>query len=502
MDRRDFLRRTAQAAGLFAAGSALGATPAAAVLRAPMVGPRATPGASHAARAAARADSVLDHPARECPIDTVVVVMMENRSFDHYTGWLPEAERYMENGRRLYGRGFTLAARNRVTYKNPAREQVPTIAVTELTGGQTSRLCDYRIPGHTWFEGRRQRDAGFLARGTGNDRYAIAFHTAEDIPVYASLVQRYTTFDHYHSSLLGPTFPNRQYMHSAQSEGMKGDPGPLDIGIFHARTIWDLLDRANVPARYYYTDLPLLLLWGEQYAPRVSTIDDFRADAAAGTLPNVSFVDPGFIGVLRTDEHPVGDIDAGQRFLDVIVDALVHAPQWERTALVLTYDEWGGFFDTVKPPILADDRTSSNDADNFGQSGFRVPTVLASPRALPNYVDHRVYDHTSILRFIEWRFLGAPPEGTSGRGWWLTKRDRNANNIGRALHDGPLELDPATSDTQPLSVLPLSPACSLRPVDERRNAGDPFVPSAHLTELTRSTYRGAQDRVWFNDVPR
>jgi hypothetical protein len=106
-----------------------------------------------------------------------VVVMMENRSFDHYTGWLPKLERYMETGRQLYGRGFTLAARNRVSYTNPERERIPTVPVTELSGGDTSRLCGYRIPGHTWFEGRRQRSAGFLARGTGNDRYAIAFHT-------------------------------------------------------------------------------------------------------------------------------------------------------------------------------------------------------------------------------------------------------------------------------------------------------------------------------------
>jgi phospholipase C len=426
--------------------------------------------------------------------------MMENRSFDHYTGWLPRVAQYIETGRELYGRGFTVAARNRVNYANPERERVPTLPVADLPDGRGTRLCEYRIPGHTWFEGRRQRDAGFLERGTGNDRYAIAFHTAEDLPAYAPMAQRYTIFDHYHSSLLGPTFPNRQYMHSAQSEGMKGDPGPLDVGIFHARTIWDLLDRANVPARYYYTDLPLLLLWGERFASQISTVDDFRADAAAGTLPNVSFVDPGFVGVLRTDEHPIGDVHAGELFLRVIHDTLVQSPQWDRTALVLTYDEWGGFFDTVKPPILPDARASSNDADNFGQAGFRVPTVLASPRVRANFVDHRLYDHTSILRFIEWRFLGAPAEGTRGHGWWLTKRDHNARNVGLALHDGAPDLDPGTDAMVPVGDLPLSPACSLRPAEERRNADDPFIPSPHLAELTRTTYRGAQDPVWFDDV--
>ena len=78
---------------------------------------------------------------------------------------------------------------------------------------------------------------------------------------------------------------------------------------------------------------------------------------------------------------------------------------------MLTYDEWGGFFDHVAPPILPDLRASANDEENFGQAGFRVPTVLASPYARPGFVDHTQYDHTSILRFLEWRFLGAPPRG-------------------------------------------------------------------------------------------
>src|SRR4029077_15827876 len=105
---------------------------------------------------------------------------------------------------------------------------------------------------------------------------------------------------------------------------------------------------------------------------------------------------------------------------------------------VLTYDEWGGFFDHVAPPMLPDARKSANDADNFAQAGFRVPTVLASPRARPGFVDHTLYDHTSVLRFLEWRFLGAPPRGpgASNAKWFLTPRDRHANNLGETLLSG------------------------------------------------------------------
>jgi phospholipase C len=102
---------------------------------------------------------------------------------------------------------------------------------------------------------------------------------------------------------------------------------------------------------------------------------------------------------------------------------------------ILTYDEWGGFFDHVAPPHLPDDRASANDENDFSQAGFRVPTVLASPRARRNFVDTTQYDHTSVLRFLEWRFLGAPPRGPGNDNdtWFLTKRDRNANNLGETL---------------------------------------------------------------------
>ena len=147
-------------------------------------------------------------------------------------------------------------------------------------------------------------------------------------------------------------------------------------------------------------------------------------------------VDPGFGGNSRSDDHPTGSIRMGQRFAQTVFRAFAKSSHWEHGLFVLTYDEWGGFFDHVSPAVFADDLANPIDADNFGQGGFRVPTVVASPYAQPGFVDHTVYDHTSILRFLEWRFLGAPATGpghATGRPWWLTRRDRSANNIGTAL---------------------------------------------------------------------
>ena len=416
MDRRDFLRTT----GAVGVAAALGG---AALL-----------GGGHEASASAR--SILDEAPVDSPIDTIVVLMMENRSFDHIFGWLGADDAYLEAGRRRFGDGFRVDGRLDLEYRDRAGKHVPVQHLpTNPDETNPWRGCGHRVPGHSWFNGRRQRAHGFLAEGTGNDEFAIGYYRGEDLPMHARLAERFTVCDRSFASLMTETFPNRQYQHAAQSGGEKDDPGRLHVGAWTTETIWDRLAAANVPAAYYYTDIPLLLLWGNRLEPFIRSSDRFFEDCAAGTLPRVVFVDPGFTEPLRTDDHPRSDVRIGQRFIREIFAAFVRSPHWERGAFVLTYDEWGGFFDHVAPPQLADQRASPISADNFGQAGFRVPTVITSPFARHGGVDHRVYDHTSILRFIEWRFLGAPPEGPGRPNdqWFLTKRDRHANNIGASL---------------------------------------------------------------------
>jgi phospholipase C len=214
---------------------------------------------------------------------------------------------------------------------------------------------------------------------------------------------------------------------------------------YHWPSIMDRLTAAGVSWRDYAQDLPTAAFFGVKQLPNIRPLAGFFEDAAAGTLPHVSFVDPGFMSGYRTDDHPLGDHRIAQAFVGTVFSALHASPQWRRSVMVVTYDEWGGFFDHIRPPVVRDDRASPVDENNFGQVGFRVPTLLLSPFALPGYVDHRLYDHTSVLRFIEWRFLGAPPEGPDGGHWWLTTRDRYANNLGASLSSVPdtdVRLDP------------------------------------------------------------
>jgi phospholipase C len=403
--------------------------------------------------------SVLDHPASESPIDTIVVLMMENRSIDHYLGWLATDQSYLELGRSRYGASFAFDGVQRQTFPDPdTGDPVPTYDIVAKHGEDNAyRGCGHPDPGHGWNAGRAQRDEGFIAEGSGNDEFALSYYNADAIPFYAQLARSFTTFDGYHASLLGPTYPNREYMHSAQSGGIKSNDLPPEIGYyagFDWPTIWDKLTAAGVSCGYYFVDLPAIALFGARHAPLAHHVEHFFADAAAGRLPQVVFVDPGFTTGFRTDDHPYADIRAGQKYVFNIFKAFYESPQWAKGAFFVNYDEWGGFFDHVAPPVFADDRASTNDADNFGQAGFRVPCLMASPYAAPGFVDHRQYDHTSILRFIEWRYLGAPAEGSSGAGWWLTERDRNALNIGAMLREAP------TGAEIELELLPQVPVAS------------------------------------------
>jgi phospholipase C len=445
MDRRRFLRNTALGLGAVAVGPALsrlfGGTTAEAEASHPFLG-----------------GSMLDGPAREAGIDHVVVLMMENRSFDHFLGWLAADEHFLEQGRSRYGAHFRVSGTQDKSYLAPDGTRVRTHYLPDEAGQiNPYRGCGHPDPGHGWASGRVQRDHGFLADGSGNDPFALGYYRAPDLPLYSWIARRFTAFDRYHCSLMGPTFPNREYLHAAQSGGNTGNQIPVETDGFQWDTIWDRLSAAGVPARYYSVDLPCVALWGPRMRNLAHHVGDYFTDCARGTLPNVTFVDPGFTTQLRTDDHPFADIRSGQKYVSDLITAFVDSRHWERGAFFITYDEWGGFFDHVAPPRLPDDRASTNDEEDFAQAGFRVPTMMLSPYAPVGFIDPRTYDHTSILRFLEWRFLGAPPEGPSGNGWWLTKRDRTANNIGRALRAEIVDLDAELPQIVPPP--PAAPAC-------------------------------------------
>ena len=264
-------------------------------------------------------------------------------------------------------------------------------------------------------------------RTSSNDTFSIGYYEEADLPFYAALARNFTTLDNYFASILSSTFPNRVFQHAAQTDRLSNT---LDLSTLP--TIWDALALAGVSHKYYFSNVPFLALWGPKYLGISALFPGFLADAAAGTLPAVSFVDPRFTILddgLGNDDHPHADLRAGEAFLGQVYRALTSGPARQNTVLIVNRDEWGGFYDTVVPPrVIAPNEVDTDLVDGNALLGCRVPVVVVSPftrssnAAVPR-IDSSLYDHTSVLKFIEWRY-GLQP---------LTKRDASEQIANLAL---------------------------------------------------------------------
>ncbi len=390
-------------------------------------------------------------------IEHVVILMMENRSFDHFLGWLPGADgrhdlEYLSTDGNVY-RNYPLAP--------------------DFQG------CGYSDPDHSWegflVEYNGGRLDGFLQRPTtpspdpgvtlaAANTFPIGYYTnldrggrrkaLPDLPVIGALAENYTVLDRYFASFAGETFPNRFYQHAAQTDRDHNNETMSTLP-----SIWDQLspvpNTQGIPTGgYFFRDLPFLALWGTKYFPFWHPFADGDTDAlgipvvtssfldtvAQGALPNVSFVDPAFdveSDGTSADDHPLADIRLGERFIADTYHALHDAGYLGNTVLIVTFDEWGGFYDHVPPPQVIDDTNPANvdhSGDNttptdgqlipnYKQLGFRVPAIVISDLAEPRVVHHGPFEHTSTLKLIESTF-GLHP---------LTARDANTQNLGQVL---------------------------------------------------------------------
>ena len=320
-------------------------------------------------------------------IDTIVICMMENRSFDHVFGSLSLLEGRTDVDGLLPGMG------------NPDTDGrfLDVVPMTEP--------CCHPDPPHGWSSSRDQFAAGandgfvraYADRGGDFDRtQCISYQTRGQQPISYLLADRFALCQRWFSSQLSSTWPNRLYWHAATSQGIPGNSMPAE-GRYTARSLWDQLDDAGISWASYFTDLPTLALFGRpDWYDRIQGIEDFYEDAAAGTLPPVVTLDPG---AASNDDHPPHHPLLGQLFIGSVVQALMDSPQWERCLFVCTYDEAGGFYDHVPPPTMADDHA----AEGFDQLGFRVPAFVVGPWVREGYVSNTVFDHTAAMGLVrEW----------------------------------------------------------------------------------------------------
>jgi len=329
-------------------------------------------------------------------IDHIIVLMMENRSFDHYFG---------------------------------ARQLVEGLAVDGLTGNETNpnldmtqvqvfNLEEYEVPSppHEWGECHSQFNLGdnngFVfeneKKNPGLGAQVMGYHVREQIPILWGLADKFTLCDRWFASVMGPTWPNRFYLHACTSNGQKENfPEPF------IQTLWHRCDDASISSRCYFTDVP----WVAGAFPLVPTVwsklgdnvdgfnlndiqnpnslDRFFQDCATGDLPNFAIIDPGFTS---NDDHPAHNIQLGQILIGTIYKALAESPAWQKTLLVITYDEHGGFYDHVPPPETVD------DDPEFKQLGFRVPSLVIGPTVRRGCVNSTQFEHCSVAATLVRRF--------------------------------------------------------------------------------------------------
>ena len=466
-------------------------------------------GSEFLAQTAASASPALS-PNGSNGIEHVVVLMMENRSFDHFLGWLPGAD-----------------GRHDLVYLSTDGNYYPNYPLAPDFQG-----CGYSDPDHSWEGFLVQHNFGqmdgFLQRPTAPaDNPGVTLATANTFPIgyYTNLTPTAaarrcptcpssgrwpsTTRCWTGTSARSPARPSR----TASTSTRRDRPGPQHVTISMLPTIWDQLspipNTQGIPTGgYFFRDLPFLALWGTKYFPFWHPFADGDTDAlgipvttpsfldtvAPGNLPNVSFVDPAFDtegNGTSADDHPLADIRLGERFIADTYHALADAGYLDNTVLVVTFDEWGGFYDHVLPPQVIDD-TNPADVDHTGdgttptdgqlvpdyrQLGFRVPTIVVSGLARRQVVHHGPFEHTSTLKLIETTF------GLHS----LTARDAHAQSLGQVL-----DRVPRTGSRPALS--PPAARYSDRSTTPRRSAAWTASSRFRPPQSGRASTRGSRRR--------
>jgi phospholipase C len=392
-------------------------------------------------------------------IEHIVVLMLENRSFDHMLGYLS-----LEGGRDDVD-GLPAADDQVNTHEGSA------YACHHLD--RTKLSTEAEDPGHSGADVREQlanNNTGFAANFAKHAASYVAKHggpmpdpglvmgyyNASDLPVYDFLAEHFMVCDRWFSSVPGATWPNRLYAVAGRAQGSHDDLSPP---LYSLSSFPRFLDAAGVDWRWYSTDPASLRMIDPEYRlghhDRFSYFDkrklsvkeripgafleegpSFLDDAANDELPAVSWIDPHFkdahmLGPNSNDDHPPEDVTAGQDLVLSVYHALRRSKAWPKTLLLITYDEHGGFFDHVSPPLCIDDDPA------FNRYGIRVPAIVVSPMVSPRSTardadgERLAFDHTSIIKTILLRHC----LDADGRIPDMGKRVSEANHLGQLLRE-------------------------------------------------------------------
>jgi phospholipase C len=377
------------------------------------------------------------------PIEHIVVLMLENRSFDQMLGSLksiyPELEGVDATDEARVNRGDdparTVAQRpvlSRVTKLDPMHETQNVLR--QIADGCSGFIADFLQAYPQATDQQLQDVMGYYPVGPGS------------LTVLHTLARSFTVCDHWFCSVPGPTWTNRLFLHTGTSLGrveMPGDSFDPDLHCYDQPTIYQLLHDAGRSWKIYHHGLPQSLVLTRQweYLDHYRDVGQFYADAAgpAEAFPGYVFIEPDYCGPDQNDQHPPSDVMNGEALLARVYNALrANEALWHTSLLVILYDEHGGFYDHVVPPpaVRPDDHT---EEFTFDRLGVRVPALLISPWVAPGVVPD-VFDHTSLLRYLSDKWSLA----------LLGNRTAQANSFADAL----LALDAARTDAPPSVPVP------------------------------------------------
>jgi phospholipase C len=359
-------------------------------------------------------------------IEHIVVLLLENRSFDHMLGYLS-----LDGGRGDID-GLKAGMSNEAGGETYPINHLPETHPPDPrwdpdhSGGATEK----QINGGK-MDGFAASFAETLAKRGVTDPdpgMVMGYYNATDLPVYDHLAEHFCVCDAWHSSVPGATWPNRLYAVAGSADGSRDDK-PIPPPLYTKHSFVRHLEAAHVDWRWYTydfgtlrcVDARYLLTHREHFAyvertklPLDVRIEEellldedsasFIEDAQRGKLAPMSWIDPNFkdfnlAHAQSNDDHPPSDVGAGQELAMLVYNALASGPKWNETLLLITYDEHGGFHDHVPPPKAPDD-----DPKMFGSYGVRVPALVVSPWVKPGSVSSVLFDHASIIKTILSKF--------------------------------------------------------------------------------------------------
>jgi len=356
----------------------------------------------------------------------IVVLMMENRSFDHMLGGLKAQDPRIN--------GLTGNESNPDTNGDPVPVQPLAEYQSQLDPDPNHHFpaVDLQIFGGDTSDGRAGNMQGFVKSYFGerkdvkHSHKIMYYFPPEKLPVLTTLATNFAVFNSWHASIPGPTICNRAFAHYGTSFGQAG------MDVFYLGKPWlSIYERLILasPARtakiYYYdqasSTIEVVNLL--QHQPQLfATYDQFLADCKKGNLPQYSFVEPNYTDhdgdngeEVASDQHPDHDVQAGEVFIATVYNAIrENQDLWETTALLVVYDEHGGIYDHVVPPacmpdgfVASGDNTQTGQEFRFDRLGIRVPAILISPWVPKGtVVDGRVFEHACIPNTVTKFFLG------------------------------------------------------------------------------------------------